>query len=1035
MGSNSVLNKKWLGLGAPQLCLQRWIAVRSTRRAAGSLSQIGGRRPEFHVFGRGQNSDRVVMPAKNRVELKATIRFQLNQLSAHNGAHEFERLAFELARIRVSPSLLPATGPVQAGGDQGRDFESYRSYVRTTGLSESVFTSVSGSDLIVGACSLQKSIEAKVKGDLGVIFGLGSRPVHIAYFCEADVPVAKRHELQEHCRTTYNATLDLFDGQAISDLLADRETFWIAQQFLALSADAWPRDPVDERYGALRERWLDQRSSPHSYRDFLDIKEGLRTATFEEEAKVDLVAWIALMRRFLEHDLVDRIAQKARYEVAVAELRGRGSLDPAIPLVAAFFDNLKIDSLPIELLDAAVLAVYAGASRGHGQSTVGLDKVQSWAKLVEDILADKLQSITNSGDRCMLLEAHAMLGGVRLVDDLSINDLKARFFPDWSAVLAAAKDTPLFPVNVVADILERMTTIVGDDPRFRQLADDADALIAERVGAGVAADRARRRAVAYLDADRYVAAIDELQQTKVGWFSGDTLDGSVMAMLVISDAFEALGLHIAARYYAAGAIFVASRSDREKLERLIAKAAFRLSATFYCAGEGLSYIHCLRGALEAHAALEDEPDDWNRHPTVQRAVRHALVLRALARRAAPHLLPPIDAGIAKWPLPKEEQEALMEMSEEEPWSTIPMDEFERRIDEDLGQNPFNDVGDSRALEWSAFGITWSIRTSADTDTWYAALELSAILQILQVELAAADLLVIPSNVVMNVAIGDVDAPRASQVPDNSNLIWSVTMPRLSHEDRVMQDIAGLAFMVMGQATALTLEAFLRIFESRMKRGLVRRLFSVRPPRELLAFAQPTSSELKLLPSLSRPAFHRQFTPRSAEELKWRTGPGPGYSKARAEEYLFNRYSTLSGSIRRTLPRLLRDEQCRSMISALRAKGLLDWQILTILSTIVAQWQVERRLRVAVPPKVLAKLLSDRIRRDESNSDPSFDLTHLTPELIEIQESFLAAAAFKTWDLASHRTTPDFAAMKRLLDERYCHSTDDISHPDPFPGIK
>ena len=66
------------------------------------------------------------MQAITRAELRSYIRFQLEQLSVKNAAHEFERLAFELARLRVASNLLPATGPVQAGGDQGRDFESYR---------------------------------------------------------------------------------------------------------------------------------------------------------------------------------------------------------------------------------------------------------------------------------------------------------------------------------------------------------------------------------------------------------------------------------------------------------------------------------------------------------------------------------------------------------------------------------------------------------------------------------------------------------------------------------------------------------------------------------------------------------------------------------------------------------------------------------------------------------------------------------------------------------------------------------------------
>jgi hypothetical protein len=108
---------------------------------------------------------------RNRVELKTYIRFQLDQLSARNAEHEFENLCFELARCRHVSNLLPATGPVQAGGDQGRDFESYRIYLTGTSVARSTFATMSAAALIVGACTLDKKTPAKIRKDLKVIFG------------------------------------------------------------------------------------------------------------------------------------------------------------------------------------------------------------------------------------------------------------------------------------------------------------------------------------------------------------------------------------------------------------------------------------------------------------------------------------------------------------------------------------------------------------------------------------------------------------------------------------------------------------------------------------------------------------------------------------------------------------------------------------------------------------------------------------------------------------------------------------------------
>ena len=157
-----------------------------------------------------------------------------------------------------------------------------------------------------------------------------------------DVSVASRHKLKKHCTEQYQATLDIFDGQGIADMLADRDTAWIAEQYLEIPADAWPVSLVNDKYNPLaRDRWLTNNTTPHNYADFLTIKQGSRPATFHGEAKPDISQWIKAMRHFLNDSAPDRLKQRARYEIAVAELRGKGSLDPALLLVADFFDQLS----------------------------------------------------------------------------------------------------------------------------------------------------------------------------------------------------------------------------------------------------------------------------------------------------------------------------------------------------------------------------------------------------------------------------------------------------------------------------------------------------------------------------------------------------------------------------------------------------------------------------------------------------------------------------------------------------------------------
>ncbi|WP_338832602.1 hypothetical protein [Bradyrhizobium sp. 27S5] len=95
------------------------------------------------------------------VKLISVIRFHLGELSARNGHHEFESLCRHLARARIYRNIIPATGPVGAGGDQGRDFETY-----SAGYEVGLFDRKVSDGKAVFCCSLEKRIEKKIRADV-----------------------------------------------------------------------------------------------------------------------------------------------------------------------------------------------------------------------------------------------------------------------------------------------------------------------------------------------------------------------------------------------------------------------------------------------------------------------------------------------------------------------------------------------------------------------------------------------------------------------------------------------------------------------------------------------------------------------------------------------------------------------------------------------------------------------------------------------------------------------------------------------------
>jgi tetratricopeptide (TPR) repeat protein len=152
------------------------------------------------------------------------IRFALAELRARNGQFVFERLCRELARATITRNVLPATGPVGAGGDQGRDFETFPTSIPDQAGGLGAALGVRDGDSIVFSCTLQqRNIGAKILGDLARSVSEGPPARWFVAYCEVDIPVAARHRIERDARARHDdVRMVVFDGNAIAEQLAAR---------------------------------------------------------------------------------------------------------------------------------------------------------------------------------------------------------------------------------------------------------------------------------------------------------------------------------------------------------------------------------------------------------------------------------------------------------------------------------------------------------------------------------------------------------------------------------------------------------------------------------------------------------------------------------------------------------------------------------------------------------------------------------------------------------------------------------------------
>ncbi|MFE1193485.1 tetratricopeptide repeat protein [Streptomyces olivaceoviridis] len=170
------------------------------------------------------------------VDIRELVRFALHTMGERNAHHEFERLCLEVARRRLVSNLLLATGPVNSGGDQGRDGESFwTALVHPPHPPASEFAALASPQRVVLACTIQRTnVPAKVRKDLAAINGQGRAVDRVLYFTVAPVPVAARHALQREAREVHDVELDVFDAVALTDFLTAPDLIHLAQRHLGL---------------------------------------------------------------------------------------------------------------------------------------------------------------------------------------------------------------------------------------------------------------------------------------------------------------------------------------------------------------------------------------------------------------------------------------------------------------------------------------------------------------------------------------------------------------------------------------------------------------------------------------------------------------------------------------------------------------------------------------------------------------------------------------------------------------------------------
>ena len=968
-------------------------------------------------------------------QLASHIRFQLEQLSGRNGHHEFEHLCRWLARKRICSNLLPATGPVSGSGDQGRDFETFRTYLNKSPIADSSFIGVVSDGPIAFACTLtkQKRIEAKIRSDIETIMDSGTPIISIHYFCTADVKVGLRHKLQGWAKQTHGVHLEIHDGQAISEDLTDQDIFWLAVQFLHIPAEIYPNLPsenTEEWYDKLLKSWRETKQSPDNYAEFSEIKRGIRHATFTEVARKDLPFWIQQMESLLSSTSNDALRRKATYEIAVASLRGLGSMIGYEDRLRTYFTEIPTLVEPSDLDDAANLYTYCVGGYHHNAVQITPEDLRVWHASIVDKLESELESTIRPGKRCFLLQTRGHLHLSTILEQPETFTIN-KTMDSWLELASLVDRAPLFPLENFADRLTKFLELPGisghleNHPDFSKLTQRLDELLATRHGAFVAAEKCRDRAMAFYKQGEILRAIKEIHKSKIQWFAKETLRGSLLAALFVSNCYQELGLVFAAKYYALAAAYIAVHNSDHGVQSLIAGAINIAANCDYSIGAYCGFFDLTDVNLSALGFFSRDVDIPENE--ISKSILHTCILRAILKRLNPDLIQLVDDRLKNWQGLEDYFVDLIPKAEEI-WSQKSVPDIWTSLEEQVYGRPFSDLGQFRQIEFYALGITWRFRWENTYELTAIAEEIVAVVQIVLADIADTDLCLLRTTIEVEIGFGIGNVLK--EMPSNELAQWRLTLIS-NQKDDPDQMALQLATSLLRHASLLPDKQFLSRLEIAFREGLSHKAFFGQRYsvlyREFIAKERFESTNRV---GFSSPESDRPFKPVVRHQLSWHGDLVLSYSEEATKQVLKKRYENSVRPIRYTLKRLMKNQSFIEVMHSLREKGWLDWHILTAISMIVINYRVNKEMeaKADADQQLFDLRFQELALQLEPKNAISVPISEFSEENLRILLWTTMPSTLRNLGLELHQITPDFEAISDFLGERYRYWQDDIDHP-------
>lgn len=742
------------------------------------------------------------------------------------------------------------------------------------------------------------------------------------------------------------------------------------------------------------------------------------------------------------------------YEVDYENLdernRPKGELFGYEEDIRFYYNNINSFKDADDLENAHILTNILYTIIENKKVNISIDELKKWFVQLYRKISQKLVLEKEVNEKCKLLELKGLfLMGINRIRPKD----KTEFIEYYYEILKLVDDALLYKLSQFSERIDKYLKIyihhnISDDDEaiikeLEQFSDSLFPLVEKREGKVRLAKSQVHRAYSYLQTNKLgniLKALDLFHKAKDNYFQEDTIEGFVLALLNISQLYNTLGMHFAAKNYALAAFRMSA--EKELIKR-VENSVGQLFYSDYLQGSWFNAINIFSKYISLRL---DSNYDKNEAEQEMKAIHYASFILYSMNRLSIQYNYMIDNYISRLDYIGEDiiKPLFTKIKEE-----VNTDEkFHKGIEYQIDDFPLNDVGDTRIIQFYALGSLWKISFDNSFEILSVAEEFLSATQILlaEISLSEIDFHLLKSDIEIKLILNDSYKPPI-QIESNEVIKWDVFICYMDKKD-IEKTKMHSAFIVSSLLALLNNISLLPYIEFKEKfwkffgeSNISSKQLSVNLYQKMhrdvyfkedflvynSAFFQKENLSLNL--------------PKENKFMKWQDKLSEKYDKTFSLDSIRNRNNNVKKNIYLTLEELKREPDFSILINEYRSEGWKDWQILINIHNFILNHKI----------RVFEKDLFTKA--DGENFHEEFQKAYHKYSILDEKDCYIKypVEAFKskeftdnfnigimfilpTYGLESKLLTPNFKAIREFMNIRFNMMKDDYIENNLLKGI-